>query len=1523
MTRAKQALGRQRKTRIQRSLTVALDAAQQLRDAIRETGKKGVLGLSALTMAATLLTGSAYALPRGGELKAGSSTFSRPNARTLEITQSTKKSILNWKSYSIDKGEAVRYIQPSSSAISLNRVTGSDPSRLCGSLSANGQVWLINPNGVLVGPHAKISVGGFLASTLNLADRDFLGGNYSFQSSASLGGILNQGKIQGGYVALLSPSVANEGTIQASQGTAALASGDQVLVHFAGNDLVGFVVDPGKAAAEIRNSGTLSGNSVLLTARGVSDVLRSVVNNTGVMKARSIEERNGEIVLAGDEVTSTGLLDASGKQGGTIRIDGGFVSLGGTISADGRTQGGNISVHSSGTLSLADQLQARGFEGTGGQVNCSSSGRTLATSTSVADVSGATGGGSIRLEAQGGLLSSGTYRASAATGPGGRIDLSGSSVRLFSAVVDASGGNRGGLVRIGGAFQGGKDSGPSRAYNEGFLERWGNLETLSNAENVFVNDTASIDVSADHTGSAGGTAVVWSNKETTMLGRISAGGQASGGYVEVSSAERLRRADILKIDTGRGGELLLDPKNIVIGGSDELSNWTYQGILGLGYGENKDVDVNSLEADDSFGVSVSLNDDGDRLAVGADWDNGQDNSVAASGAVHLFSFSDTNFSGGSLQGIIGKGYAGGKNVNVSSLEAEDFFGRSLSLNGSGNRLAVGAYGDDGADNGTLDSGAVYLFNFLDRDFSDGSLQGIIGKGYAGDRDVDVAHLASGDSFGISASLNKSGNRLAVGAYGDDGADESTEDSGAVYLFSFLDTDFSSGSLQGIIGKGYGGDRDVDVARLASGDSFGISASLNGSGDRLAVGAEGDDGAEDDTEDGGAAYLFSFSDTDFSGGRLQGIIGRGYGGDKDVDVADLENYDNFGVSVSLNNTGNRLAVGADWDDGFENTSEDSGAVYLFSFSATDFNGGSLQGIMGKGYSGGKDSDVGILDDGDYFGRSVSLNGAGNLLAVGAWGNDGADESETDSGAVYLFSKYAFGDSSGASVNLPADDVATWLGGGSNLTLQASNDITLNSSITVNNPSGNGGDLTLAAGRSVILNGDITTDSSNLNLVANDTTANGVVDADREEGPAVIFQAPGTLIDAGTGAVTVSLRNGSGKTYTESGDITLSGINAATLSVSNAGLTAGSGVTQNGGSFIVTGKASLATGTNDIDLTASGNDFETVSATGRNVALVDSTGINLSTTTASGALSVRAGGDITDSGKVSVSGKTTLNSGESDIVLNYGKSDYGTVSATGRNVTLVDSTGINLSTTTASGALSVRAGGDITDSGKVSVSGKTTLNSGESDIVLNYGKSDYGTVSAIGRNVTLVDSTGINLTTTTASGALSVRAGGDITDSGRISVSGTTTLNAGTHDIVLNTSTNDFSKVIVKAGKKLTLVDADDLNLGGSTLSGAVTVTSHGSLTLLGSLNAGTNRVTLNAGSGAINGAYTLTAGNATLSGSTIGTAARPYVNASGLLTLKASSLVNGVSANLRGPADLDVVVSSAPGKVLLNGKGIYP
>ena len=157
----------------------------------------------------------------------GNVAISRPSARTMQINQYTDKAIINWQSYSIGGNQAVLYVQPGAGSIALNRVIGLDPSYIYGQLSANGQVWVINPNGLLVGPNAKIDTGSFLASTLSISDQNFLSGNYAFTDSASssFASIVNQGSIvasNGGYVGLISPSVTNEGTIVANGGNVVL-----------------------------------------------------------------------------------------------------------------------------------------------------------------------------------------------------------------------------------------------------------------------------------------------------------------------------------------------------------------------------------------------------------------------------------------------------------------------------------------------------------------------------------------------------------------------------------------------------------------------------------------------------------------------------------------------------------------------------------------------------------------------------------------------------------------------------------------------------------------------------------------------------------------------------------------------------------------------------------------------------------------------------------------------------------------------------------------------------------------------------------------------------------------------------------------------------------------------------------------------------------------------------------------------------------------------------------------------------
>uniref|UniRef100_UPI00396A9875 beta strand repeat-containing protein n=1 Tax=Sinorhizobium medicae TaxID=110321 RepID=UPI00396A9875 len=577
--------------------------------------------------------------------------------------------------------------------------------------------------------------------------------------------------------------------------------------------------------------------------------------------------------------------------------------------------------------------------------------------------------------------------------------MSAPDVRLLSAGLEARGRQQGGLVRVGGGFQGGKTADTKTVYYDSFVGRWGALAGLGASSSTFVNDATAIDVSAWQ--GAGGTAVVWSDDRTTFLGGIDARGTAGGGSVEISSAGDLRRAGLANVKIGEGGHLLLDPKNIIIGTPATVSGWAYQAIIGAGYGKNRNVIA--LGANDGFGLSVSLNAAGDRLAVGAYQDDGSSGNVSNSGAVYLFSFTDTTFSGGMLEAVIGKDYTGGKNVDVGALGADDGFGASVSLNAAGDRLAAGAYQDDGSGGNVSNSGAVYLFSFTDTTFSNGSLEAVLGKGYTGGKNVDVAALAREDQFGVSVSLNASGDRLAVAADLDDGSGKNVSKSGAVYLFSFTDTTFSNGTIEAVLGKGYTDGKNVDVAALAPDDQFGISVSLNAAGNRLAVGAIGDNGSGGTSVSrAGAVYLFSFTDAAFSGGTLEAVLGKGYTGGKNVDVATLEVLDAFGSSVSLNADGDLLAVGPFLDDGSGNGVRDSGAVYLFSFTDTKFSGGLLEAVIGKGYSNGKNVNVDALGVNDGFGGSVSLNGAGDRLAVGANLDDGFGNRVKDSGAVYLFS-----------------------------------------------------------------------------------------------------------------------------------------------------------------------------------------------------------------------------------------------------------------------------------------------------------------------------------------------------------------------------------------------------------------------------------------------------------------------------------------------------------------------------------------
>ena len=357
----KSTVQRQRSKRITQHHHVHLSCADHIVCSVSDAMKYAGSAAGAITLVAALNAPSAHALPQNGSVVGGTATITQPSASSMTINQTSPRTVINWQGYSIGVNEAVRYFQPGSGSIALNRVTGQDASYIYGKLSGNGQIWVINPNGLLVGPGAQVQTGGFLASTMNITNGDFMKGTYRFTGTPdSVAGIKNQGNIlvsDGGYVVLAAPTVVNEGTISATLGKVHLASGDQVTLTVAGSDLLDLVVS-GKAAAEalgVNNRGviTADGGQVVLSARVAGDLLRNVVNNEGIIRARSIVEKNGTIILDGGDLgitANSGTMDVSGRNagetGGTVKVLGDKVGLfaGSNIDASGAAGGGTVLV---------------------------------------------------------------------------------------------------------------------------------------------------------------------------------------------------------------------------------------------------------------------------------------------------------------------------------------------------------------------------------------------------------------------------------------------------------------------------------------------------------------------------------------------------------------------------------------------------------------------------------------------------------------------------------------------------------------------------------------------------------------------------------------------------------------------------------------------------------------------------------------------------------------------------------------------------------------------------------------------------------------------------------------------------------------------------------------------------------------------------------------------------------------------------------------------------------------------------
>lgn len=290
---------------------LVLNASTGIWQAVAEIGKSAGKGKSAarscrhqigFALTATALASTnlmAATLPQDGQVSVGSASISTVG-KAMTVVQNSERAAINWQSFSVGKDASVTFAQPSAHAVILNRVVGHEASIIDGALNANGRVYVLNSNGVLFTKNAQVHAGALVATTLQLSDADFMAGRSRFTSGGGQASVVNLGCLtaaDGGYVVLMGPQVVNEGVITAKLGSAILAGGQDVSLNFNGDSLVGVTLNQGALNALVENKNAIyaDGGTVVLTAKGLDEVMRTVVNNTGEIRAQTVANQGGKI----------------------------------------------------------------------------------------------------------------------------------------------------------------------------------------------------------------------------------------------------------------------------------------------------------------------------------------------------------------------------------------------------------------------------------------------------------------------------------------------------------------------------------------------------------------------------------------------------------------------------------------------------------------------------------------------------------------------------------------------------------------------------------------------------------------------------------------------------------------------------------------------------------------------------------------------------------------------------------------------------------------------------------------------------------------------------------------------------------------------------------------------------------------------------------------------------------------------------------------------------------------------------
>jgi filamentous hemagglutinin family protein len=1550
--------------------------------------------VSFLTYLIGIFPSMVFALPSGGTVQAGSATIDSVSSQQLTIHQATEKAIIDWQEFGIDSSEHVDF-QLSQGGVTLNRVTGNNPSNIFGKLTSNGDLWLINPNGVLFGNNAQVDVHGLIATTSNISNADFLSGNYNFNVPSSLSStVVNQGTItaaEGGLVALVAPGVQNMGIINARLGKVSLASGRTFTVDLYGDQLINLGVDSqvmgqvtgmdGQALTSlVSNSGSIfaDGGVVRLDVNAAQNIVDRVINMDGVIQARSVVEKNGTIILMGGDggdVNVSGTLDASGygqgETGGTVHVLGDMLSFigNGLIDVSGDLGGGTL-------------LFGGDFQGNGSVPNATDSYIGPNTQT-FADAVTSGDGGKVIFWADRRMRFYGIVKGRGGKyfGDGGFVEVSGKEELYFDGSVDttALNGKTGTLLLDPDTItiSDGTGATASGAVTATIFED--TLEAISSTTNIQLLATNSISVSdlSDNLLSlqqGSGNSVTFTVTDGTIsfassgdtistnggdiifnaTGALTLGSLASnGGSITLKGSDFIL-AGSATLSSGAGNITISHTNNettagkIILGNSstttcstfcsmlissDELAKMSGNKLI-IGDSSNGDIYVNELAAANTSGFTngVELNVDahlsGSKGAIifegsgstfttltanAVDGIEVNSNLTTTTGALSLDGDSDNTVDtlSGNDNIIFGSGVTltSAGNISLSALTGEITTTGNLTLSGSSNITMTGAMSGTGdiafsASNGiTLNNGISTTSGTLNINANSSTLT--LASGIT---------LSSAGAMTLAAGNTTSSGNLTLTSTGSTiNLNNALVSAGTVTMTASTGLTLSNSTLTGAGNISLQGGSALSLASgmnitSSAGNITLAGSSITANNGALTLSSNGSITVSNSLSSVGALTMTANSGiTLASSVTASGVV------DLDADLNNNGAGDFTLSSGSLSTSNNALTVTAN-DMTLTGTLNSGTGSTTINVS----DGGSL----GIGFSSG-------------FGMNLSTTEASNITGTG--------DINLLNGAITL----ASGSSLSSSGKLNLGQSGGFIKGQGALTLSGAKGLALASGTTL---TAEAGAITLTAATvGISAAGAITLNATNGITINDDFTSAGTTtfDADTDNnGTGSFTLASGEALSTGNNALSITaasltlsgttssgtagttlLVSKSGNTIglgNASGDFTLSGSDLGQITAGS--LTIGDG---SNGNIVVEGVSSTESdqfGSLTLNATASGSSvtFQTTASTFQGLTVNAENGITISsnlttngTTTLNSNSDNDSTGDVTLSSALSTSGNAlavtandmaltgTMSSGTGSTTINVSNGGTLGLGLTGFTMNL-DSTELTKIT---AGSLTM---GDGTN-GAITVEGVTSTNFGA--LTLNSASSmTFSTTASSFSGLTLDAGSGVDFgVDVTTTGNLSVTSGGAITNTGALSIGGTSsfTTDVAGQSITLGNASNSFTGAVSLntsgTSADATLTGNNAVTLSTSSVGGNLNVTVGGgnSLNVTGAATAG-GSISLLADDDIIftvSGDLTTTTGNITVTANNDSVVS----GSGGALTMADGTVFDAGSGTLALSADEDITL----------------